>query len=426
MLVGAGNRGKEVYGRYALEHPDDLSITTIVEPDGAKRNTLADGVGAKNSMAAWSSFQRTDEDAIIIASPPTEHYTPATDAMVIHGFKHVLLEKPMATTSNACNLIAQAARENDAKVLVTEVLRYSPFFIAARDFIQEGSLGELKYVELVHLSGDRSFQHTGVRGNESLENVSGPTTLSKSVHDFGILEFLVGDSALGVISRALPIRFHDGAEYWGDIPDRCIDSEGKRCADGEKGSCPFDAVEYYASEKAQVSLSQAAQMSADTSSPGLLKAIKEGPYGRCIWKCGNDVVDSYEAEVFWSGGLRARFRLDANYPCAPTRKLEMRFENGKVEGDLRRNVLEVQVRPGVYETLSQELSEIRDSQGTHGGADALLIQDFLRSVRGEEAELVASIDHSLSAHALSFAAHSSQSCKGNSRLVSDFLYADPS
>ncbi|MAF34283.1 hypothetical protein CMO91_00385 [Candidatus Woesearchaeota archaeon] len=411
VLVGAGNRGKEVYGKFALEHPDDLEIRTVIDPIRERATPLAERVGAPNSLTDWDSFQRTDEDAIIIASPPSMHYTHATDAMAVHDFKHVILEKPISTTLASCNLVAEAAEKYEATVLVTEVLRYSPFFIAARDFIREGSLGPLQYIELVHLSGDRSFQHSGVRGNEATQEVSGPTTLSKSVHDFGILEFLAGDSAIGAISRALPPRFHSGAAYWEDVPDRCIEEDGKRCGYGERGSCPFDAVEYYTGPNAMVSVAQAAQMCDAPSQADLLKVIQEGPYGRCIWHCDNDVVDAYEAEVLWAGGLRARFRLDANYPCAPTRKLEVRFPEGKLEGDLRMNKLEMDTGTS-RQSLSGRIGDVEGAQGTHGGADALLIKDFLRSVRGEEAELVTSIHRVLGAHTLALVANVSQATNG--------------
>ena len=64
------------------------------------------------------------------------------------------------------------------------------------------------------------------------------------------------------------------------------------------------------------------------------------------------------------------------------------------------------------QSLSGRIGDVEGAQGTHGGADALLIKDFLRSVRGEEAELVTSIHRVLGAHTLALVANVSQATNG--------------
>ena len=41
ILCGAGNRGKDIYGVYALQHPEDIEFVAIAEPNPIRRNEFA-------------------------------------------------------------------------------------------------------------------------------------------------------------------------------------------------------------------------------------------------------------------------------------------------------------------------------------------------------------------------------------------------
>ncbi|NIV36578.1 MAG: gfo/Idh/MocA family oxidoreductase, partial [Anaerolineae bacterium] len=45
VLVGAGNRGYEAYGPYALEHPKQLRFTGVVDPHEGRRRRFAEAHG---------------------------------------------------------------------------------------------------------------------------------------------------------------------------------------------------------------------------------------------------------------------------------------------------------------------------------------------------------------------------------------------
>ena len=44
VLIGAGNRGRDVYARWALAHPERLRITAVAEPDDARRSALGNKI----------------------------------------------------------------------------------------------------------------------------------------------------------------------------------------------------------------------------------------------------------------------------------------------------------------------------------------------------------------------------------------------
>ena len=54
-LIGAGNRGADVYGRYVLEHPEAARIVAVAEPDPARRARLAaqHGIPPARCFADW-------------------------------------------------------------------------------------------------------------------------------------------------------------------------------------------------------------------------------------------------------------------------------------------------------------------------------------------------------------------------------------
>ena len=72
----------------------------------------------------------------------TEHAVAALEAG-----KHVLCEKPLALTVKDCDTIVAASRQADTLLMVGQVCRFVPGFVAARRLIEEGAIGDLFFVE---------------------------------------------------------------------------------------------------------------------------------------------------------------------------------------------------------------------------------------------------------------------------------------
>ena len=50
VLVGAGNRGRGVFGQYALDMPHRAKYVAVIEPDDNKRNCFGDSHKIPESM----------------------------------------------------------------------------------------------------------------------------------------------------------------------------------------------------------------------------------------------------------------------------------------------------------------------------------------------------------------------------------------
>lgn len=139
-IVGAGIWG-ENHARIYQAHPFcevvalcDLNLAKARE--SAKRLGIRDVFGEMDTM-----LNSVDCDAVAIVTPDFAHAEPAICAA--RHKKHVLIEKPLATTAEDVKVILEAVRENGVRAMVDLHNRWSPPFNAAKLAIDRGELGEM-------------------------------------------------------------------------------------------------------------------------------------------------------------------------------------------------------------------------------------------------------------------------------------------
>ncbi|MEO8274469.1 MAG: Gfo/Idh/MocA family oxidoreductase, partial [Chloroflexota bacterium] len=124
-ILGAGNRGRHTYARYALEHPDEARVVAVADPDAGRRDALAVEHGA-TAHATWQELLTAHSpDLVIVATPDREHVAPTLAALERN--LDVLLEKPIAPTEPEVRAVLAAAERSSGSVTVAHVLRYTPF-----------------------------------------------------------------------------------------------------------------------------------------------------------------------------------------------------------------------------------------------------------------------------------------------------------
>ncbi|TJW28101.1 MAG: Gfo/Idh/MocA family oxidoreductase, partial [Mesorhizobium sp.] len=89
-------------------------------------------------------FVRSDVDAIVMALPPQFHADMAVRA--VQGGKDVLVEKPIALTVVDAERSVKAAADNGRVFMVGHVLRFHPAFETLKALIDNGELGEVRYI----------------------------------------------------------------------------------------------------------------------------------------------------------------------------------------------------------------------------------------------------------------------------------------
>ena len=134
-------------GRIAGFHLDGIEqsaprtrVTAAVDPDPNAAAAIAARTGARTYASLEPALADGDFDAVDIMVPHDLHEELATQAFA--AGKHVLLEKPMALTLDACARIMEAARRAGTVFMVAENSQYWPDVVRARELLAEGAIGE--------------------------------------------------------------------------------------------------------------------------------------------------------------------------------------------------------------------------------------------------------------------------------------------
>ena len=395
VVLGAGSRGT-AYARYALEHPEELQIAAVAEPRADRRSIFAreHGIPESRCFASWQELlaQPRMADCAFVCTLDDDHTEPAVRAMEL-GY-HLLLEKPMSNTEEECRAIAEAADRTGCKLAVCHVLRYTPFYMTLKSLIDRGSIGEVTALNQIENVGYWHQAHSFVRGNWRTVRETSPMLLQKSCHDMDIILWLVGRSCKRVQSFG-SLRHFNAAHAPLGAPERCLDG----CP--HEKTCPYSASALY------MDMNRTGWpvdvITTDLSEEGRRKALQEGPYGRCVYRCDNDVVDRQVVNMEFDGGAVATFTMTA-FSADFSRQLKIFGTEGQITADMGTGEI-------ILHRFGEEKKTVPLDAGTersgHGGGDFGIIRDFLGILRsGGESRTSAAV--SLQSHLMCFAAERSR------------------
>lgn len=393
VVLGAGSRGS-IYAGYAKAHPEELKIVAVAEPRQDRRSILANELEIPESgrFASWQELlaQPRMADCAFICTLDDDHTEPAVKAMEL-GY-HLLLEKPMSNTEDECRLIADTANRTGRKLAVCHVLRYTPFYMTLKKLIDQGKIGEVTAINQIENVGYWHQAHSFVRGNWRTVRETSPMILQKSCHDMDIILWLMGKDcrrvqSFGSLRHFTPENAPEGA------PARCLDG----CPHAE--SCPYYAPRLY------MDMSRTGWpvdvITTDLSEDGRRKALREGPYGRCVYHCDNDVVDRQVVNLEFDGGAVATFTMTA-FSADFSRQLKIFGTKGQIQADMG-------TREVVLHRFGEEkqVIPVDTAASGHGGGDDGIMRDFLQILReGGESKTSAAV--SLQSHLICFAAERSR------------------
>jgi predicted dehydrogenase len=410
-LVGAGQRGLYAYGPYAIEEPTKIRFVAVAEPIPERRLQFAADhrIPRDRQFASWEDLLEESQmaDAVLIATPDQLHHAPAVAALEA-GY-HVLVEKPMATTQqDLINLVATADR-TDRLLQVCHVLRYTPFFQTLHAEIAAGRLGDL-----VTVSHRENFlywhmAHSFVRGNWRRKDESAPMILAKACHDFDIVTWNLDDPVVRLQSFGSLIHFRPENAPAG-APDRCTDG----CP--ASAECPFDATRVYLNEA--LTGWPVHVITDDLSAGGRRAALRSGPYGRCVYRCDNDVVDQQVVAMELTSGTTLSLTVQGH---SHEEGRTMRYDGTR--GTLRARFgyrSEIEYHDHVGGRKSK--LPIPAARSGHGGGDFGVLQAFAAAVEGDPSSIT-SAREVLESHLLALAAERSRS-SGKTIAMEDFRRGD--
>jgi predicted dehydrogenase len=201
----------------------------------------------------------------------------------------------------------------------------------------------------------------------------------------------------------------------------------ERCVEGcpASATCPYDAMKLYYDAKGNHWFRCAA-----TSTPAgkdtdceVLKALRTTQYGKCVYKCDNNVVDHQTVNMQFEGGTLVTLTMSAF--AMGGRRLRIMGTKGDLVANMRKPANEAfefyDFATKKRTFLDIDYSAIGDSiVDGHGGGDSGIIKDLYSYLTGElEAKDVSEIGISAKNHLIVFAAEDSR-LNGNVVDVEDY------
>lgn len=398
-LIGAGQRGADAYATYALKYPDEVKFVAVADMDPVRRERFKEAhtVGEEHVFESWEQLLAGPKiaDAVLICTQDKMHYEPAIRALE-KGY-HVLLEKPMSPNPTECVVMGEYAEKYNRVFSICHVLRYTDFFARIKQLLVDGAIGRLIAIQHTENVEHRHQAHSFVRGNWRDSETSSPMILAKSCHDMDILSWLVDSECTKVSSFGALTHFRSESAPEG-APLRCLDG----CP--VQHECPYYAPKMYLERDDWVGIVLRNVVSNDPSDEGVLQALKDGPYGRCVYHCDNNVVDHQVVNLEFANEVTVAFTM-----CAFTheggRSLKLMGSRGQIRADMDRNEIEVTS----FITGEKEKISLDSPLEGHGGGDHGIMRDFVRLVSsdGEEAGLTGA-KASVQSHLMAFAAEKSR------------------
>ena len=396
-LVGAGQRGM-IYAEYAF-NSKRADIVAVIEPNDERRTIAAAkfNIPIDKQFTSVHDFYKLGKicDAIIITTMDRDHYEQAMNALEL-GYD-ILLEKPISPNPLECLKIQDKANKKGCKVIVCHVLRYTNFFSTLKDIIDSKELGKVISIQHNENIGNFHMAHSFVRGNWRRSDLSSSLIMQKSCHDMDILTWLVD-------SEAKCITSYGSLQYFKE--ENAPEHSSSRCLSCQAAlECRFDARKSYLPIMGSW---PATAVTGDQTQEGILAALETSPYGRCVYRCDNDVCDNQVVLIEFKNGVTVSFNLSA-FTNKISRTIKVMCENGEIRGDDSINTIEItHFASNTIDGYEQRIIHTGNVAGGHGGGDTGLMIDFLNLLESGSGNSKSSINQSVESHIMAYAAEQSR------------------
>ncbi len=414
IIVGGGHRSF-TYAQLALDDPSALKIVGIADPNPDRRKKAMEMFGFNEEFCFETAQQLAQvpkfADAVINGTMDHQHIE--TSLPLLEAGYDMLLEKPFAVNIEEMQKLLQTVKKYGNKVMICHVLRYSPFYRSVKEKIRTGVLGDIiniqtsEFVSYHHLS---TSYVRGKWGNSDLCKTS--MLLAKCCHDIDILMWLMGDN--------MPATVSSFGSIFQFKPENAPEDAGTRCLVDCPlvDTCDFSAKKIYLEHPRRWAMYVWDALESLDHEPTLedkANLLKNGsPYGKCIYKSGNNVVDHQSVLFNFSNGATATHNMVGG-TARSTRTIHVVGTKGEMYGDFEGGTLHLQT----IETESptgfkyEEVPLDTFSEDTHGGGDIGLIRDFVDYVRDNvQSVACTAIENSVAGHLAVFLADRSMEQNG--------------
>ncbi len=411
-IIGAGARGRMAYGSRLLKFPESIKVVAVADIDSNRLKMCSDEHNVPENMRFNSDKELLAQpklaDILFVCNQDRDHY----ESMILgleNGYD-IVLEKPISPSLKECKLISQKAAELGRKVLVCHVLRYTSFYKKIKELIDSNVIGDIVTVNAEEEVGYWHQAHSFVRGNWRNSVETSPMILAKCCHDMDILLWLIGKKCLKVSSFG-SLRLFKAENAPEGAASRCCN-----CPTEVKEKCPYEVEKFYIDgpiglKNGYKGWPRKVVMGKEPTIENVTEALRTGPYGRCVYKCDNDVVDNQVVNMLLEDNVTVNFTMSA-FSANTDRSIRIRGTHGEIIGKWSADEIKVTVfgeEPIIYKPNTAANKEGTGDTGGHGGGDMGLIKAIIDLFsKGEVSKSVTYIDKSIESHFVALAAEESR------------------
>ena len=411
-IIGCGSRGCGAYGGNMMKLKEMFQIVALCDVNSKMLKLAKDRLHVPDENTFVSEeefFKKKRADILVVATQDRQHVR-----MCIKGFYlgyTVLLEKPITPVKQELYELLEAQKKTHGKALVCHVLRYAPTALKIKEVLDSGIIGKLIMMESIEQVAYWHQAHAFVRGNWRNEDETSPMILAKCCHDMDLIQYYAGSCCDTVYSSG-GLSFFNKKNQPKDAADRCAECK-------YINECVYSAENLYI-EKWKTAGCPADMWPQDVVQPvlplsedSLRKAYREGPYGRCVFACDNNVVDNQTLIMNFKNGVRATHVMTAFTNFGGRKEIfhgtlgEIEY-NGSLGDERTGGLLRVSVFGGEtkYYTDKELILEGHDEFG-HGGGDYGIMFNLYNLAAGK-ADATTSLEESVESHLMALAAEESR------------------
>ena len=175
-LIGYGYWGPNL-ARNLADADEDICLAAVADARPDRRQSAERRHPGVNTFAeADALIASSDVDAVVIATPLATH-KPLAEAAIERG-KHVLVEKPLASSRKDAEFLAELAEKRGVCLMVDHTFVYTGAVRKIRSLIDSGDLGQLLYLD-------------SVRVNLGLFQQDSNVIWDLAVHDLSVMDHLI-------------------------------------------------------------------------------------------------------------------------------------------------------------------------------------------------------------------------------------------
>jgi predicted dehydrogenase len=180
----------------------NINIIGLAEPDAEMGRPLAEKYGIGYYEKYSDLILHNEVDTVCICTSNKLHAELTIEAA--NAGKHVIVEKPLATTIEDGEKMIEACKKNGVKLMVALPCRYIPSVVRAKEVIDNGSIGDI-----VAITGTN---HGTMPGGWFVdkEKAGGGAIIDHTIHVADIMHWILGKEVEEVFAK--------GGRYIHDIP----------------------------------------------------------------------------------------------------------------------------------------------------------------------------------------------------------------